>query len=72
MTKDTLGSLRKRLKESWLEAELLVMKADGGCSFASEILPIATVHSGPAAGVVCDPHIGKILGYRDVKIGVNI
>ena len=28
--------------------------------------PIATVHSGPAAGLVCSAYIGKTLGYKDI------
>lgn len=66
VTIDTLGSLSGRLKQSGLGAEILVMKADGGCSFLSEILPIATVHSGPAAGLICAAHIGRMLGYKDI------
>jgi len=66
VTKESLGSLSSRLTESGLGAEILIMKADGGCSFLSEILPVATVHSGPAAGVICAAHIGKMLGYKDV------
>jgi N-methylhydantoinase A len=66
VTKGTLGSLSSRLNNIGLDAAMLVMKADGGCSFASEVLPIATVHSGPAAGLVCAAHVGKTLGYKDI------
>ncbi len=39
VTKGTLASLSSKLKSIGLEAGMLVMKADGGCSFASEVLP---------------------------------
>src|SRR4030042_2751309 len=45
------------------------MKADGGCTFVSEILPISTMQSGPAGGVICSRFVGGVLGYKDIFTG---
>ena len=42
------------------------MKADGGCAFSDEVLPVATIHSGPAGGVMGVRFLGELLGYKDI------
>jgi len=66
LTERFLKGLSQDLKDSGLEPELLVMKADGGSTFVSEVKPVATTHSGPGGGVVSALHLGQTLGYENI------
>lgn len=66
VTERFLRGLSQNLKDSGLEPELLVMKADGGSTFISEVKPVATTHSGPGGGVVGSLHLAQTLGYENV------
>lgn len=61
-----LSFLDKKLKDAGLKPEVHVMEADGGCKFLSEVLPLATMLSGPAGGVVGGKFIGELLGHDNV------
>ena len=63
-----LQSIKARLREEGLEAELLVMQSSGGVftfAAASE-KPVFMVESGPAAGVIAATYLGATLGHPDV------
>ena len=65
-TSKFLQSLSMTLKNKGLKGGLVVMKADGGCAFSDEVLPVATIHSGPAGGVMGARFLGELLGYKDI------
>ena len=54
------------LREKGLKPRLLLMKADGGIAYSDSVLPVATVHSGPAGGVKATQTFGRILGYDNI------
>ena len=54
------------LREKGLKPRLLLMKADGGIAYSDSVLPVATVHSGPAGGVKATQTFGRILGYENI------
>ena len=54
------------LKRMGLKVRLLLMKADGGIAYADSVLPVASVHSGPAGGVLGAQTVGKLLGYKNM------
>jgi N-methylhydantoinase A len=66
VTQRFLKELSRDLRDSGLKPELLVMKADGGSTFVSEVKPVATTHSGPGGGVVSAAYLGQILGYENI------
>lgn len=66
VTERFLRNLSQDLKDRGLKPELLVMKADGGSTFVSEVKPVATTHSGPGGGVVGALHLGQTLGYENI------
>jgi N-methylhydantoinase A len=63
-----LQNIESRLRESGLNAELLVMQSSGGVfTFdAAGEKPVFMVESGPAAGVIAATYLGATLGYRNV------
>lgn len=63
-----LQSIEKRLRESGVEAELLVMQSSGGVytAEAAKRRPVYMVESGPAAGVIAAAQLGRALGRLDV------
>jgi N-methylhydantoinase A len=65
-TQSYMASVASFLAERKLEPRLLLMKADGTTAYADSVMPVATVHSGPAAGVKAAEMLGKILGYENV------
>ena len=65
----TLGymkSVSEFLREKGLKPRLLLMKADGGIAYSDSVLPVATVHSGPAGGVKATQTFGRLLGYDNI------
>ena len=65
-TSKFLNSLSMMLKHKGLKTRLLVMKADGGSAYSDQVLPVATLNSGPAGGVTGARYIGKLLGYKNI------
>ena len=66
LTEAYMRSLSEMLERRGLKGRLLLMKADGAIAYSDEVQPVATVHSGPAAGVVAAKELGRILGYRNL------
>ena len=66
LTQAYMTSLSSMLKKKGLKGRILLMKADGAIAYSDEVQPVATVHSGPAAGVVAARELGRILGYRNL------
>ena len=63
-----LDGLARELGERGLERELFVMQSNGGVitSWTARSLPVRTVMSGPAGGVVGAQFIASRMGLRDV------
>lgn len=61
-----LTGLADRLRARGLRRPLLVLQANGGAAQVEETLPINTIESGPAAGLVAAQVFTEAAGYRDV------
>lgn len=61
-----LKALRRDLEARGLGAAPLILQSHGGAADAEEVVPIQTVESGPAAGIVGAKFLGDLLGLRDV------
>ena len=61
-----LDRLEKKLIEKGLKQRLLVVQANGGLSTVAQTVPIFTIESGPAAGVVGAAYVAKRLGFSRV------
>jgi len=64
--KEFLATIAQKLESKGLKAKIVVMKADGGCAFSTDILPVATIHSGPAGGVIGAKYVGELLGHDNI------
>jgi N-methylhydantoinase A len=61
-----LQRLEVALEAAGLRQPLLVVQANGGVTTAAQVVPIFTVESGPAAGVVGAAHLARTLGQGNV------
>ena len=63
-----LDRIERRLRESGLSAELLIMQSSGGVfTFAAAAdKPVYMVESGPAAGVIATSFLGEKLGHKNL------
>jgi N-methylhydantoinase A len=61
-----LQRLEAALEAAGLRQPLLVVQANGGVTTAAQVVPIFTVESGPAAGVVGAAHLARALGQGNV------
>jgi len=61
-----LRRLATTLEAAGLRQQLLVVQSNGGVTTTAQLVPIFTVESGPAAGVVGAAHLARSLGQRDV------
>ena len=61
-----LKQLVTRMSELKLQAPLLVLQASGGVASAEKTVPIKTIESGPAAGMVAVKALMETVGYRNV------
>ena len=61
-----LGTLVSSLGEAGLACSPLVVQANGGLVTPAQTIPIFTVESGPAAGVVGSAYLAAQLGLKDV------
>jgi N-methylhydantoinase A len=66
LTRSYMTALSGMLRQKGLKGRLLLMKADGAIAYSDEVQPVATVHSGPAAGVVAAKELGRVLGYKNL------
>ena len=58
--------LEGTLREQGLDQQLLMMQANGGVATTAQTVPIFTIESGPAAGVVGAAEIARTLGLPNV------
>ncbi len=65
-TRKYLDELADRLRRSGLEHPLLVLQASGGVAQVEATVPIHTIESGPAAGMVASKILADAAGYRNV------
>jgi N-methylhydantoinase A len=61
-----LERLESALRDAGLRQKLLIVQANGGVATAAQAVPILTVESGPAAGVVGAATLAERLGYKNV------
>ncbi len=61
-----LGTLVSSLGDAGLRCRPLVVQANGGLATPAQTIPIYTVESGPAAGVVGSAHLAAQLGLPNV------
>jgi N-methylhydantoinase A len=63
-----LDRIERRLRESGLSAQLLIMQSSGGVfTFAAAAeKPVYMVESGPAAGVIATSFLGETLGHKNL------
>ncbi|HJU31230.1 MAG TPA: hydantoinase/oxoprolinase family protein [Hyphomicrobiaceae bacterium] len=63
-----LGDLRGRLADGGMAAPLGIMTSNGGTlpSPRIEAMPVLSMLSGPAAGVIAAAHVGAAAGYPDL------
>jgi N-methylhydantoinase A len=63
-----LGDLRQKLEASGISAPLAIMTSNGGSLPAAQVeaLPVLSMLSGPAAGVIAAAHVGAASGHPDV------
>ena len=64
--REFLSAITRKLEARGLKSKIVVMKADGGCAFSMDILPVATIHSGPAGGVIGAKYVGELLGHENI------
>jgi N-methylhydantoinase A len=64
--RDFLSAITRKLEMRGLKSKIVIMKADGGCAFSADILPVATIHSGPAGGVIGAKYVGELLGHENI------
>ena len=63
-----LGDLRNKLSQAGMSAPLAIMTSNGGSLPAArvEAMPVLSMLSGPAAGVIAAAHVGSAAGYPDL------
>jgi N-methylhydantoinase A len=61
-----LVRLESALRDAGLRQKLLIVQSNGGLATAAQTVPILTVESGPAAGVVGAAALAGRLGYKNV------
>lgn len=61
-----LSRLERTLAEAGLKQKLLIVQSNGGLATVAQTVPIYTIESGPAAGVVGAAHMAREFGYDNV------
>ncbi len=61
-----LAGLEQTLEQAGLRQKLLIVQANGGVATVAQTIPIFTIESGPAAGVVGAAHLASRLGHDNV------
>lgn len=61
-----LVRLERTLADNGLRQKLLIVQSNGGLATVAQTVPIYTIESGPAAGVVGTAHMAERFGYRNV------
>jgi N-methylhydantoinase A len=65
-TRGHIDLLGKLLTEKGLKSPLLVMQCHGGLVYPGEARAVATIESGPVAGIIGTEFVANLLGYKDV------
>lgn len=65
-TQEYLEELAARLQRSGLARPLLVLQTSGGVAQVEATVPVNTIESGPAAGMVASKMLSDAAGYRNV------
>ncbi len=66
LIEDYVVRLEATLADAGLAHPMLMVQANGGVATATQTVPVMTIESGPAAGVVGAAHLATALGYRHV------
>jgi len=68
IVKRYLGELESRLRQAGINANLRMMASSGGSTSvaAAAEVPISTIESGPAGGVLSAANAGRAVGFNDV------
>jgi N-methylhydantoinase A len=61
-----IDRLERTLRDAGLRQKLLIVQSNGGVATTAQTVPIFTIESGPAAGVVGAAQIAGVLGHRSV------
>ncbi|MFZ5781703.1 MAG: hydantoinase/oxoprolinase family protein [Pseudomonadota bacterium] len=61
-----LARLERTLADAGLKQKLLIVQANGGLATVAQTVPIYTIESGPAAGVVGAAHMAERLGHPKI------
>lgn len=63
---DSLDELERTLQGRGFGGELLVGQSDGGALYTREAIPVYTLQSGPAAGVIASKGEGDLLDFGNI------
>ena len=66
LIKSYLSRLEKKLQKSGFNEKLLVVQSNGGVAMAAQTIPVMTIESGPAAGIVGTARAAKQLGLENI------
>jgi N-methylhydantoinase A len=66
VVKRFLALLDEMLTNKGLKHPVLIMQAHGGSVYAGEVLPYATLGSGPVAGVIGSRYLSELMGCKNV------
>ena len=61
-----ISRLQETLQEAGYGRDILIVQANGGVAMAAQSVPVFTIESGPAAGIVGSAHLAERLGHSDV------
>ncbi len=61
-----LGDLERRLQASGLRGPFLVMQGNGGLTSRKQSMPISSLQSGPAGGMIASAYVAALLGHSKV------
>lgn len=63
---DYVTHLSRKLNLLGLRRPLMIMQANGGITNSEEMVPITTIQSGPAGGMIATKHMADLLGHKNV------
>jgi len=66
VVKRYLRTLERELRERGFRGHFLLMQGNGGVASAAECMPVATLQSGPAGGMLATAHMAALLGHDRV------
>ncbi len=66
LIRDYLDELSETLTKNGLKSPLFILQASGGVAPAEDTIPVNTIESGPAAGVIAAKFLADLMGIRNV------